>query len=591
MSSVPFDRALLDRVAAGETVFFLGAGFSLLPPELSGRQKDRRGLRETLVDNFSQTLSEAPFDIANVSVEDLVFFLREHKGIQAAAIAATLRSFLARSTELAALESYALLRSLLAARPRLLDAIITTNWDKGLEECLRGVGKINFQPIVSDNDALRYDTRHLPLLKIHGDIDDPSSIVLSSQDFDLYEKQHPRIVERLRVLLSTKYLILLGYSAADSNFRRIYRSVHFDLAGRSKGGWLIAPDLDHRERIWAPTVGLIHVPTTAKTFLQAVLSYAVKTPLGCDKKRNVKATQKAELLEPDSQLRRLAQRVRKKFDLKDVWVAHLRGGRRPNQEIAWVAAAYVESCCDKVERLAIGTGETMAALAESLDTTSFAKPVTVFSTLVMMAAPSEYRDPSHIVQKLVGRFPPGRARCFSLRLPGEAYLRDLFEGQRSKGAATTAAGLRRIGRKHVVGAMKADVIIGSARPENWFGGGDIPKGRSVPFQMLWPGREDEIEEMLVHEKAIAIHHMIPLDREGGDIMERTTVQRAWGDFGKLVQRPSVSDLRQAADSPNRVVIVGARQEKAESISTILGAGLANVAIIDDEIATYLLEER
>lgn len=589
MDSARIDKALLNRIAAGEAVFFLGAGFSLLPPELSGQKRDRAGLQETLVDQFSKTLEDAPFDVTAVSVEDLVFFLRAHKGIQAAAIAATIKDFLANRTELAALESYRLLQSLLTARPGLIDAIITTNWDKGLEESLGSLGKLNLQTIITDVDALRYDSRCLSVLKIHGDIDDASSIVLSSQDFDLYEKEHPRIVERLRVIFSTRYLVMLGYSGADANFRRIYRSIHFDLGGRSRGGWLVAPELGDREKIWAPTVGLVHVPETAQGFLKTVLSYVVTTPLGCTNKTVGKGSSKAGFFEADRELAKAARAVRKKFALNEVLVAGLRGGARPNHEIARVAALYLESRCRGLRRIALGTGETMGALVQEIDTDCFTRPVTVLSTLVMMAAPSEFRDPSHIVQEFVGRFSRGRARCFSLRLPGEEYLEELFPDTLASGVAGAAAALQAIGREQVRSAMKADVIIGSARPESWFGGGGIPRGRSVPFQMLWPGRKKKLAAMLLEERVVAIHHMIPLDNSGKDVMAKQSVQREWGDFGSMVQRPTVEDLWSASRSSRKVIIVGARAEKAASIGAIFRAGLANVAILDASLAKELLE--
>lgn len=588
MCSDSIDRSLLEAVANGQAVFFLGAGVSLLPPGSRTSEKDRVGLREKIIADFAGTLRDMPYDREELSLEDLVFYLRAHKGVSAAQIGTSVREFLVSGPELAALESFKLLRRLFLARPRVIEAIITTNWDAAIEESLSDIAGVEVQCLIDDDDCLQYDPQKLSLLKIHGDASKPESIVLSTLDFDLYERTHPRIVERLRILFATKFVVLLGYSARDENFRRIFRTLHYDLGERAKGGWLIAPEIGDREGVWMPTVGLLHAPTTASNFLSQALAHIARIPLGMSRKVPLPTDREDVFFDIEDDLSDLAKRVKSRFSLKEVWVSRLPDSERPNVEAGRLAAFYLEIRCGKIRTLALGTGETMSAISDLLDPKSFSRPLTIFSTIVLLAGPSGFRDPSHLVQKLVGRFVEGKAKCFSLRLPGREYLAQL-KRLTSRDIEPTLETLRTIGREHVLQAMSADVVIGSSRPADWYGGGGVPSGRTRPFQSLWQIGRESVDRALAKADAIGIHHMIPIDGEGNDAMRSGRAKKHLGSIDEYAQRPQVADLRKAAKSgTQKVILVGAHHRKVISTRAILKGGLANVAILDEDLANALL---
>src|ERR1051325_3610094 len=181
MTNPVIDTGVLDLVGKGETILFIGAGFSLIPADKQSR--DRKGLRDFLIDKYEVTLKQSHLNYTSLSMEDIVFHLRV-QGISKRTIADTLRGFLASSEELATLQSFTQLRSLLTLRPNLFEAIITTNWDRGIEESLHSIPNLRVKRLVGDKDCLDYNPSNLSILKIHGDIEDSDSIILSSQDFD-----------------------------------------------------------------------------------------------------------------------------------------------------------------------------------------------------------------------------------------------------------------------------------------------------------------------------------------------------------------------------------------------------------------------
>jgi DNA-binding transcriptional regulator LsrR (DeoR family) len=581
------DTAVLDLIGRGKAILFIGAGFSLIPSD--SRTRDRKGLKEALIDNYSVTLKGIPHNLNSMSMEDIVFYLRV-QGINKREIAETLRGFIASSEELSKLKSFSLLRNLLTVKPNLFEAIITTNWDKGIEESLRNISEIKVIPLVKDEDCLEYNPLHLSVLKMHGDIEDAESIILSSQDFDVYEKEHPRIIERLRILFSTKYLILLGYAAKDENFRRIYRSIHYDVGKPGlPGGCIVAPTLGDREQLWTRDVNLRHYATTAQAFLSTVLSHVARVPLGISSPTVPQKRMDDIRFEIDQELSKLARQIKRRYNIREVWVARLRDAERPNREIGAVAAFYIETRCRSAKSLAMSTGETVDAVATSLDTSVFRNRLRILPTIVLLAGPRGFNDPSHVSQTLVSRFQQGRAEGVPLRLPDEEYLSLLFEKQTAKERNALAQAVRSIGKAQVAQAVESDVIVASVRPCDWFGGKEMPLIRTIPVQAV-PGISiQKMNTLLKRAGVVAVHQMILLDQDGRDVVSMLIKEQVFETLNNLVCRPSLYQLKKAAKSTRKVITVASKAEKLSSIKAVLTAKVSNILILDEPLAISLLE--
>jgi len=100
----------------------------------------------------------------------------------------------------------------------LIKEIFTTNWDDFFEiEC----GAI---PFVTSDDLAFWDIPKRRVFKIHGSINNIGSIVATKED---YEKCYKRLKSQfignyLKVSLSTKLVVFIGYSFQDEDFKRLY---------------------------------------------------------------------------------------------------------------------------------------------------------------------------------------------------------------------------------------------------------------------------------------------------------------------------------------------------------------------------------
>lgn len=113
------------------------------------------------------------------------------------------------STELLADE----LRKFSDIRPQ---AIITTNYDERIEQAFDG-----YCTIVG-RDVYRYRINAIgEIYKIHGTISDPSSIILTDEDYQGYEEKRRYISAKMIAMFAENPVFIFGYSLNDPNVAKI----------------------------------------------------------------------------------------------------------------------------------------------------------------------------------------------------------------------------------------------------------------------------------------------------------------------------------------------------------------------------------
>lgn len=99
-------------------------------------------------------------------------------------------------------------------------AIVTTNYDDLLERAFEPTRPL--RRIVTDEDLTgRRPPNELVVIKLHGDLVRPETIVLSEDDYLKFEESRPGISVKVRQLLIEHPLLFLGFSLSDPNFARI----------------------------------------------------------------------------------------------------------------------------------------------------------------------------------------------------------------------------------------------------------------------------------------------------------------------------------------------------------------------------------
>jgi hypothetical protein len=60
------------------------------------------------------------------------------------------------------------------------------------------------------------------IIKLHGDIDHPSSLVLTRSDYAAYASRHTDFIQQLQVSINGFTVLFIGFGLRDPNFRRIF---------------------------------------------------------------------------------------------------------------------------------------------------------------------------------------------------------------------------------------------------------------------------------------------------------------------------------------------------------------------------------
>lgn len=102
-----------------------------------------------------------------------------------------------------------------------VDAIITTNWDNYLEDIFPGyITYVGQDEIVVSNPHGIGE-----IYKIHGCIKQPSSLVLTRDDYHRFDEKYPYLAAKLITYLIEHPIVFLGYSLQDANIKSLIESL------------------------------------------------------------------------------------------------------------------------------------------------------------------------------------------------------------------------------------------------------------------------------------------------------------------------------------------------------------------------------
>jgi hypothetical protein len=96
--------------------------------------------------------------------------------------------------------------------------------------------------MVEDRDLAFWDDRKRQVLKIHGCITRPYSIVATKTDYEKCLKRNPLIFNKLRDQMATKTFVFVGYSLRDSDFRQVWEGITKALGRFAKLAYAVDPN-------------------------------------------------------------------------------------------------------------------------------------------------------------------------------------------------------------------------------------------------------------------------------------------------------------------------------------------------------------
>jgi hypothetical protein len=119
--------------------------------------------------------------------------------------------------------------------------ICTTNFDFLIEQALN-MKNIPFSTIVSE-DRLPIDTHEqTKLIKIHGDFNHPSEMVITENDYDMFIERNKIYSTYISNLFITKTILLIGYSFDDDDIRSLWNIIGNRLGKISNPAYVVLVD-------------------------------------------------------------------------------------------------------------------------------------------------------------------------------------------------------------------------------------------------------------------------------------------------------------------------------------------------------------
>jgi tetratricopeptide (TPR) repeat protein len=104
--------------------------------------------------------------------------------------------------------------------------LCTTNYDQLMERAIEEIDRVPPDVIIEDGHVgLIDEARRTTLVKLHGCLTVPDTIVLTRDDYEAYAERHRAMTAYLQSLLATRTFLFVGFSLTDINFRTIYNAI------------------------------------------------------------------------------------------------------------------------------------------------------------------------------------------------------------------------------------------------------------------------------------------------------------------------------------------------------------------------------
>lgn len=146
-----------------------------------------------------------------------------------------------------------------------INTIITTIYDRMLEEAYG----VNCQLIYKDDQISSIDNNKIQILKIHGDLQDENSIVLTKDHYTKFfnHKIHSNLWSVLKERFITKTQIFIGYGLEDINVNSFIDDMWSKSENR-KDCFFVAPQISHHKIVNLKNKGVKYINLTGEQFIK-----------------------------------------------------------------------------------------------------------------------------------------------------------------------------------------------------------------------------------------------------------------------------------------------------------------------------------
>lgn len=146
--------------------------------------------------------------------------------------------------------------------------VVTSNFDFLLEKGYEIVHK-NCRPLLGEGQlSINRRSGSVDLVKFHGDLNHPESLVLVEEDYDLYLSHFPLLATYLTNILISNTAWFIGYSLEDPDFRQIWQLIGDRLGSLKRTAYTVLVNAPKHvvDRFERRNVKVINIPGSNKDY-------------------------------------------------------------------------------------------------------------------------------------------------------------------------------------------------------------------------------------------------------------------------------------------------------------------------------------
>ncbi|MFH0822368.1 MAG: SIR2 family protein, partial [Pseudomonadota bacterium] len=138
--------------------------------------------------------------------------------------------------------------------------IFTTNYDDLMERALEAQGKDYHVTYRDGAYAYTPSSAQTTVIKLHGDIKDPSELVLTKSEVFRYRATHPNLLEEFKGSLKKNTALFIGTSMIDPNLEAMFELSLMDLPRNAVRHYILVKDWNENLKLYYERHYLVPVP-------------------------------------------------------------------------------------------------------------------------------------------------------------------------------------------------------------------------------------------------------------------------------------------------------------------------------------------
>lgn len=150
-----------------------------------------------------------------------------------------------------------------------IDQVVTTNYDSLFELAYNH----RLHKVTHGKNIPLGEPNQVTLYKVHGDLQDPDSIVIADRDFRGFFRKNDKVLwTALEALMTKRHIVFVGYSLEDPNVKELYEWLREQLGSQMREAFFIAPNQNELNRRWMDKHNLTYIDSTGEAFVDELVA-------------------------------------------------------------------------------------------------------------------------------------------------------------------------------------------------------------------------------------------------------------------------------------------------------------------------------